>query len=100
MAGLAMAMVLTNLVSLVTTLAFGRILNTEGYGSLASLVSAFLILSVAGSALQAAVAREGTLGRLGDGPELAATLWRWTRSLIILTLLVAVVAAFGRHAIA
>ncbi len=99
-AGLAIAMVLTNLVSLVTTLAFGRILNTEGYGSLASLVSAFLILSVAGSALQAAVAREGTLGRLGEGPELAATLWRWTRSLIILTLIVAVAAGLGRHAIA
>lgn len=99
-AGLAIAMVLSNLVALITTLAFGRILNTEGYGSLASLVSMFLILSVAGSALQAAVAREGTLGRLGEGPEMAATLWRWTRSLAILTVLVAIVAALLRDQIA
>ena len=36
-----------------------------------------------GSALQVAAARQGTLGRLGPGGELAATLDRWTRHLLI-----------------
>ena len=51
-----------------------RLLGATDYGSLAALVSTFLILAVPGSALQVAAARETALGRLGDGGALAATL--------------------------
>ena len=52
--------------------------GTDGYGSLAALINFTVILIVPGSALQVAAARQGTLGRLGRGPELAATLDRWS----------------------
>ena len=48
--------------------------GADGYGSLAALVSTFLILSVPGSAMQVATAREIALGRLGHGGRLSATL--------------------------
>jgi O-antigen/teichoic acid export membrane protein len=99
-AALAGAMILANVVALGTTLAFGRLLNVEQYGSLASLISGFLILSVAGSALQAAVAREGALGRLGRDGDLAATLGRWTRSLALLLVVAVAVSILARHQIA
>src|SRR5439155_4188713 len=54
-----------------------RLLGTKGYGSLAALVSTFLILSVPGLALQVATARETALGRLGTGGRLSATHRRW-----------------------
>ena len=42
-----------------------------GYGTLAALISAFLILLVAGQSVQLAAAREAALDRLGH-PEVAA----------------------------
>ena len=42
-----------------------------------------MILFVPGSALQVAAAREATLGRLGRGGELAGTLARWSRHILI-----------------
>ena len=80
-----------NLVAVVFTVIFTRILGTGGYGSLAALLNLTVILFVPGSALQVAAAREGTLGRLGRGGELAGTLQRWTRHILIA--LVVVVAA-------
>ena len=62
---------------------FARLLSD--YGSLAALISYFLILSVVGQALQVATAREGVLGNLGVGPGLIATLKRWTRSMVVFT---------------
>ena len=44
--------------ALAFTIVFARILGASGYGSLAVLVSAWIILMVPGSALQVAVARE------------------------------------------
>jgi O-antigen/teichoic acid export membrane protein len=75
--GLAAAVMAANVVSLLFTVVFARILGTEGYGSLAALVSTFLILSVPGLALQVAAARETALGRLGEGGRLSATHRRW-----------------------
>jgi O-antigen/teichoic acid export membrane protein len=97
-AGLAGAMIATNVIALGSTIAFSRIL--DDYGALAALVSTYLILTVAGQALQVAVAREGVLGHLGVGPALTATLRSWTRSLLLLTVALAVVSVLLRHPIA
>jgi O-antigen/teichoic acid export membrane protein len=87
-ASLAGAMIANNLLALVSTVVFARLLKDNqggGYGSLAALISYFLILSVAGQALQVATARESVLGHLGVGPGLIATLRRWTRSMLLFT---------------
>jgi len=89
-----------NLVAVVFTVAFTRLLGTSGYGSLAALLNLSVILFVPGSALQIAAAREGTLGRLGTRGELAATLRRWTRRLLATLAAVAVVSALAREPLA
>lgn len=96
--GLAGAMIANNVVGLVTTVVFARLL--DDYGSLAALVSYVLILSVVGQALQVATARDSVLGQLGSGPALAATLRSWTRSLLVLTAVLAVVSVLLRAPIA
>jgi O-antigen/teichoic acid export membrane protein len=96
--GLAVAMIANNVVALGSTVVFARLL--DDYGSLAALVSFYLILSVAGQALQVATARDAVLGQLGEGPVLAATLRSWTRSLLLLTAAVAVVSVALRAPIA
>jgi O-antigen/teichoic acid export membrane protein len=93
-ASLAGAMIANNVLALASTIVFARLLKDNqggGYGSLAALVSYFLILSVAGQALQVATAREGVLGHLGVGPGLIATLKRWTRSMLAFTLVMTVI---------
>jgi glycosyltransferase involved in cell wall biosynthesis/O-antigen/teichoic acid export membrane protein len=82
-AGLAAATMASNVISLGFTVVFARVLGTDGYGSLAALVSTFLILSVPGLALQVAAARETALGRLGEGGMLSATHTRWMRELAL-----------------
>jgi O-antigen/teichoic acid export membrane protein len=57
-AGMALAVVASNVIGLAFTIAFARMLGASGYGSLAVLVSAWIILMVPGSALQVAVARK------------------------------------------
>jgi O-antigen/teichoic acid export membrane protein len=99
-AWLAGAMIANNVVALGSTVVFARLLKGDGYGSLAALVSYFLILSVAGQALQVATAREGVLGHLGVGAGLAVTLRRWARSIVWFTLAVAVVSVLLRQPIA
>ena len=79
--GLAAASMAANVISLGFTIVFARILGTDGYGSLAALVSTFLIISVPGLALQVACARETALGRLGSGAVLSATHRRWMAEL-------------------
>jgi O-antigen/teichoic acid export membrane protein len=96
--GLAAAMIANNVIALGSTVVFARLLSD--YGSLAALVSYFLILSVAGQALQVATAREGVLGHLGVGPELITTLRRWTRSMAVVTVALTVVSVLLRHPIA
>jgi O-antigen/teichoic acid export membrane protein len=97
-AGLAGAMIANNVIALGSTVVFARLLSD--YGSLAALVSYFLILSVVGYALQVATAREGVLGHLGVGPGLIATLKRWTRSMVVFTIAVTVLSVLLRNPIA
>jgi glycosyltransferase involved in cell wall biosynthesis/O-antigen/teichoic acid export membrane protein len=80
-AGMAAATMANNGLAVIFTVLFARLLGANDYGSLAALVSTFVILAVPGSALQVAVAREIALGRLGEGPRLAATLAIWRRRL-------------------
>ena len=90
-AGLAAATLGSNAIQLLFTIVFTRLLGATGYGALAALVSAFLILLVAGSAVQVAAARETALGNLGTGERLAGTIASWGGR--ILTGLVALSAA-------
>jgi O-antigen/teichoic acid export membrane protein len=102
-AGLAGSMIVNNVIALGSTIVFARLLKDNqggGYGSLAALVSYFLILSVIGQALQVATAREGVLGHLGVGAGLMATVRRWTRGLLLFTLALAVVSVLLRAPIA
>jgi O-antigen/teichoic acid export membrane protein len=82
-ASMAVAVMGQNLLSVVFTVAFARILGKDGYGSLAALVAAFLILSIPGTALQVTVAREvsGALA-IGEAAR-GAAIRSWMRSLSI-----------------
>jgi O-antigen/teichoic acid export membrane protein len=102
-AGLAGAMIVNNVIALGSTVVFARLLKDNqggGYGSLAALVSYFLILSVVGQALQVATAREGVLGHLGTGAALMVTVRRWTRGLMLFTLVITVASVLLRNPIA
>jgi O-antigen/teichoic acid export membrane protein len=99
-AGMAAATLAANAIALLFTVLFARILGAEDYGSLAALLSTFLILAVPGSALQVAVARETALGHLGSGGELAATLSAWRRRLWAGGVILAAVAVLAREWIA
>ncbi len=76
-AGLAGAMIVNNVLALISSVVFARLL--DDYGALAALISYLVILTVVGQAVQVATAREGVLGHLGTGEELLATLERWAR---------------------
>ena len=95
---LAIAMMANNVIALGSTVVFARLISD--YGSLAALVSYFLILAVAGYAMQVATAREGVLGHLGVGAGLAATVRSWTRSILVFTAVMSVVSVLLRQPIA
>ena len=97
---LAVATMAQQLLAVAFTVIFTRVLGTDGYGSLAALLNLTVILLVAGSALQVAAAREGTLGRLGVGGELARTLERWERHLLLGMLVLAVACVLAREPLA
>ena len=97
-AGLAGAMVANNVIALGSVIVFSRLLSD--YGSLAALVSYFLILAVVGYAMQLATAREAVLGHLGVGAGLAATIRNWTKWLLVFTAVMTVVSILFRHPIA
>jgi O-antigen/teichoic acid export membrane protein len=97
-AGLAGAMIANNVIALGSTVVFARELTD--YGSLGALISYLLILTVAGQAMQVATAREGVLGRLGLGDRLIATTRSWTRTMLFVTLALAVVSVILRQPIA
>ena len=90
-AGLAVATLVNNAIQLVFTIIFTRMLGKTGYGTLAALISAFLILLVAGQSAQLAAAREAALDRLGHPELLRATLRAWTRRLVLATVVVAAI---------
>jgi glycosyltransferase involved in cell wall biosynthesis/O-antigen/teichoic acid export membrane protein len=96
-AGLAAATLANNPIQLVFVVLFSRLLGADGYGALAAIISGFLIIMVGGQAVQVAAAREATLGHLGDGGRLRATLTTWTRQLVVATVALAALGAVVRH---
>jgi O-antigen/teichoic acid export membrane protein len=99
-AGLAAATLANNAIQLVFTVVFTRLLGATDYGTLAALVSAFLILMVAGQSMQMAAAREAALDRLGHPELLRATLRAWTRRLLVALVAVAAAAVLLREQLA
>jgi len=89
-----------NVIALVTTVVFARMLGASGYGSLGALLAAFVILMVPGSALQATVAREVSR-ELAEGSEVAgAGVHRWMTHLTAALLVVVGLAALFRGQLA
>ena len=85
-AGLALATLANNAIQLGFVVVFSRLLGADDYGSLAAVISAFLILMVGGQSIQVAAAREATLGHLGEAGRLHRTLATWTRQLVLATI--------------
>lgn len=90
-AALAGASLANNVLGLAFTVVFTRRLGVGGYTSLAALVAAFLILFVAGQAMQAAAARSVALGVLAGGRDVRATVRSWTARLLAVALVGVVV---------
>ena len=99
-AGLAAATLVNNAIQLVFTIVFTRLLGGPGYGTLAALISAFLILLVAGQSVQMAAAREAALDRLGAPEVLRATLRAWTGRLLVALVAVSVASILLREQVA
>ena len=99
-AGLAGAVMAANVIALAYTIVFARVLHKSGYGSLAALVSTFLILSVPGSALQMTVAREVSRAVAAGERHPAAGVWGWLTTLLWVTVGATLVAVLGRSLIA
>jgi O-antigen/teichoic acid export membrane protein len=99
-AGMALAVVVSNVVGLVFTIAFARILGASDYGSLAVLISAWIILMVPGSALQVAVAREVSRAEASGRGDAGAGVMHWLERLLLATVVVTLVAIPLRGVIA
>ena len=99
-AGLAAAVMAANVIALIFTVVFARVLHSSGYGSLAALVSTFLILSVPGSALQLTVAREVSRGVAEGEQNPAAGVWGWLTTLAAVTVVATGVSVLLRQPIA
>src|ERR671930_1492834 len=99
-AGLAAATLINNAIQLVFTVVFTRLLGARGYGTLAALISAFLILLVAGQSVQVAAAREAALDRLGHPEMVRETLHAWTQRLLVGLVAVAAASALLREELA
>jgi glycosyltransferase involved in cell wall biosynthesis/O-antigen/teichoic acid export membrane protein len=91
-AGLAAAVISSNVIALAFTIVFARVLGAGGYGSLAALVSAFIILMVPGSALQIVAAREVSRAVAVGDPRAGAGVRRWLGRLAAATLAVTIAA--------
>ena len=85
------AVIAQNVLALVFTIIFARILGATGYGSLAVLVSAYIILMVPGSALQIAVARELSGERASGVANVGAGVRGWLVRLALGAVVVALV---------
>jgi O-antigen/teichoic acid export membrane protein len=90
-AGLGVAVIAVNVLALVFTIIFARVLGASGYGSLAVLISAFIILMVPGSALQIAAAREVSHDLAVGSPSAGAGVRRWIARLATATVVVCIV---------
>jgi O-antigen/teichoic acid export membrane protein len=91
-AGLGMSVIAANVIALVFTVVFARVLGASDYGSLAALMSAFIILMVPGSALQIAVAREVSSSLAAGDGRAGAGVRRWVGRLLLGTVALALVA--------
>jgi O-antigen/teichoic acid export membrane protein len=99
-AGLAAAVIVGNVLALAFTVVFARILGGSGYGSLAALISAFIILMVPGQALQTTVAREVSTELAAGDPLAGAGVKRWLRRLVLAGFAVIVVSVLARDLLA
>src|SRR4051794_30915096 len=99
-AELGIAAMLGNVVSLVFTLVFTRVLGQSGYGSLGALISTFLLLTVAGYALQTTVAREVSAAIAAGDPNPGRGVRRWLQRLVLLALGMTVVGVLARKPLA
>ncbi|WCB94696.1 D-inositol-3-phosphate glycosyltransferase [Baekduia alba] len=99
-AGLALATLMNNAIQLIFVVLFTRLLGADDYGALAAIVSGFIILMVGGQSVQVAAAREATLGHLGADGRMRATLERWTRQLVVATVVLAIFGAAIRQPLA
>ena len=99
-AGLAGAVLSANVVALIFTIAFARILGASGYGTLAALVSTFIILQVPGSAVQITVAREVSTALAAGREAPAAGVLRWLERVAVATVAVAAAAVLLREPLA
>jgi len=96
--GLAAAAMATNVISLALTIVFARLLGTGGYGALAALMSALLVLGIPGQALQVEFAKRVSTAQ--DHGRVASELERWVRFLLAAAGATAVVGLLMRHPIA
>ena len=99
-AELGIAAMAANVVALGFTLVFTRVLGQSDYGSLAALLSTFLILNVPGYALQTTVAREIGAAVAAGEPHPGAAVGRWLRRLVALTVVLTACAALLREPLA
>jgi len=99
-AGLAASVIAGNVIALAFTVVFARVLGASDYGSLAALLSAFIILMVPGSALQIAVARDVSTAAASGRTNAGAGVRRWLGHLLIATVVVALLAIPLRHVLA
>jgi O-antigen/teichoic acid export membrane protein len=99
-AELGIAAMIGNVVSLVFTLVFTRVLGQSGYGSLGALISTFLLLTVAGYALQTTVAREVSAALAAGDPDAGRGVRRWLRKLTLLAVAAAIVGVLLRSPLA
>lgn len=99
-AGLAGALMANNVLALVFTIVFARLLGSSGYGSLGAVIAAFTILLVPGSALQATVAREVSAAAAAGRAAPGAGVRRWLERLMVLTVAATVVGILLREPIA
>jgi O-antigen/teichoic acid export membrane protein len=91
-AGLGAAVIAVNVIALGFTIVFARLLGASDYGSLAVLLSAFIILMVPGSALQIAAAREVSRDLAAGSPRPGAGVRRWIARLAVGTAVVVLLA--------
>src|SRR4051812_10444425 len=96
-AELGIASMAGNVVALVFTVVFTRVLGQDDYGSLAALISTLLILNVPGYALQTTVAREVSGALAAGDPRAGAPVGRWLARLALGTAVLTVVAALARR---
>ncbi len=95
-AGLAGAVIAGNVIALIFTIVFARLLGASGYGTLGALISTFIILQVPGSALQISVAREVSRGIAAGDPNPGAGVVHALRQLLAVAVAVTAIGFLAR----